>query len=213
MRDWRPLFILACILLLHPPATARPACAQDALRINEILAAPARDWDGSGAFSSRDDEWVEVINPGLTDLDLSPYMLTDGDSLPRFRFSGSLPAGAVLLVTGRMSYDWERANGQPAFGLSLGNTVDSVMLWHVSATDTTLVESYTYRAHESAADRSVGRAIDAPNGWQLFDGLNPYTGTALPPGNGCNPTPGAVNTCGLTGAPATSWGRLKALYR
>ena len=90
---------------------------------------------------------------------------------------------------------------------------DSVMLWHLSGTDTTLVESYTYRAHESAADRSVGRAIDAPNGWQLFDALNPYTGSALPAGNGCAPTPGAINTCGLTGAPATSWGRLKAIYR
>lgn len=213
MRDWRPLFVFVSILSLHPPATANPACAEETLRLNEILAAPARDWDGSGAFSSRDDEWVEVINPGTGPIDLSSFMLTDGDSLPRFRFDGALAAGAVLLVTGRMSYDWERANGQPAFGLSLGNTGDTVMLWHLSGTDTTLVESYTYRAHESAADRSVGRAIDSPNGWQLFDALNPYTGSALPAGNGCAPTPGAINTCGLTEAPATSWGRLKALYR
>lgn len=213
MRDWRPLLTLAAILLLHPPATAVPACAEESLRLNEILAAPARDWDDSGAFSSRDDEWVEVRHFGTAPLDLTPFMLTDGDSLPRYRFSGALEPGAVRLVTGRMSYDWERANGQPAFGLSLGNTGDSVLLWRITATDTLLVDAYTYRAHESAADRAIGRAIDAPHAWQLFDGLNPYVGTALPQGNGCMPTPGAINTCGLTPAAATSWGRLKTLYR
>lgn len=213
MRDWRPLFIVVSILLLHPPATASPACAQDLLSLNEILAAPARDWDGSGAFSSRDDEWVEVINRGASPLDLSPFLLTDGDSLPRFRFSGTLAPGAVMLVTGRMSYDWERANGHPAFGLSLGNTGDSVLLWQITATDTALVERYTYRAHESAADRSVARSLDAPHAWQLFDGLNPYTGTTLPSGTGCAPTPAMANTCGLTPAPTTSWGRIKRLYR
>ncbi len=213
MRDWRPLLALASILSLHPPATARPACAEEAPQLHEILAAPARDWDGSGSFSSRDDEWIEIIHRGASPLDLTPFLITDADSIPRYRFGGTLAPGAVMRVTGRMSYDWERANGQPAFGLSLGNTGDTVMLWRISAADTTLVESYTYRAHEAAADRSTGRAAAAPHDWVLFDGLNPYTGTAQPQGTGCAPTPAAPNLCDLTPAPGVSWGHLKTRFR
>ena len=65
-----------------------PARADTALHLNEILAGPARDWDGSGAFSSRDDEWVEVVNTGGVALDGSSFYLTDGDSIPRFGFTG-----------------------------------------------------------------------------------------------------------------------------
>ncbi len=56
--------ILTLAVAVHLPAMATPASADGVLQLNEILAAPARDWDGSGAFSSRDDEWVEVINSG-----------------------------------------------------------------------------------------------------------------------------------------------------
>src|SRR5438128_5040225 len=127
---------LAFALALQLPASAIPACADPPLRLNEFLAGPARDWDGSGAFSSRDDEWVEVLNAGSVSLDLTGYVLTDGDSIPRFAFSGSLAAGEHLVVYGRASYDWERANGLPAFGLSLANTGDAVMLWQVVGSDT-----------------------------------------------------------------------------
>ena len=49
-----------CLCLLfalptHISAAATPACADTPLRINEIMAGPARDWDGNGTFSSRDD--------------------------------------------------------------------------------------------------------------------------------------------------------------
>jgi hypothetical protein len=35
------------------------------------------------------------------------------------------------------------ADVHPVFGLSLGNTGDSVLLWKVTSADTTLVDSYT----------------------------------------------------------------------
>jgi len=204
--------LLTLALTLHLPAGATPACADGMLQINEILAAPARDWDGSGAFSSRDDEWVEVVNAGDAPLSLDGFLITDADSIPRYALSGTLAAGAVLLVSGKMSYDWEKLVGQPAFGLSLGNTGDAVILWKVTGADTVVVDAYTYRSHESAADRSVGRAIDIHE-WQLFDALNPYTGTLLPAGNHCAPTPATVNTCGSTPALPTTWGALKERYR
>jgi hypothetical protein len=182
------------------------------MMLNEFMAGPARDWDGTGTFSSRDDEWIEVRNPDAGTLDLAGYFLSDGDSIPRFAFSGTLGPHLLLMVFGRQSYDWERANGFPAFGLSLGNSGDAVLLWKVTAGDTVLVDSYSYRSHEAAADRSVGRLNDTGT-WGLFDGLNPYTGTTPPTGNQCDPTPGGSNLCGVTPAEAITWGRLKAIYR
>ena len=203
---------LGCLLLLAASAAHARSNALPDVRLNEILAGPARDWDGSGSFSSRDDEWIEILNAGSGAADLSSFFVTDGDSIPRYAFSGSLAPGGVLLVTGKMSYDWEKANGQPAFGLSLGNSGDSVMLWRVAGADTLLVDSYTYTSHEAAADRSVGRAIDSGT-WELFDALDPYTGTIAPMGTLCAPTPGAPNTCGSTPVHARTWGAIKSEYR
>jgi len=199
---------LACAALLTPPSQA---CA--ALRLNEIMAGPATDWDGSGVFSSRDDEWVEVVNDGAVPLDLSAFLLTDAGATPRFRFSGVLDSGARLVVYGGDAYAWERDNGQPAFGLSLGNSGDSVLLWEIGPADTSLIDSYTYQSHEAAADRAIGRLPDGNGAWALFDGMNPYTGAADPQGNGCAPTPGSANVCASTPVETSSWGRLKTLYR
>ncbi|HEY3215445.1 MAG TPA: lamin tail domain-containing protein [Candidatus Eisenbacteria bacterium] len=202
------LLVLALGLLLTSAATAAAA----PLLLNEFLAGPARDWNGDGTFSSRDDEWVEVFNSGTVSLDLGGFLLTDGDSIPRYALSGTLAPGAWRLVYGRDSYDWERANGFPAFGLSLANTGDRVILWQVAAGETLLVDSYAYTSHEAASDRSMGRSPDA-GGWALFDGLNLYTGTTPPLGNGCAPTPGNSNACGVTGTKSITWGKLKTLYR
>jgi len=205
-------FSILPLLLLTASAAPPPAAAAPDVRISEILAGPSRDWDGSGAFSSRDDEWIEIVNGGIAAADLSPYFVTDGDSIPRFAFTGTLAPGAVVLVTGAASVAWERATSHPVFGLSLGNTGDSVMLWKVTGSDTTLVDSYTYNSFEAASDRAVGRTADGAD-WKLEDALNPYTGTTPPIGTGCAPTPGSPNDCGVVAATHETWGRLKALYR
>jgi hypothetical protein len=190
-----------------------PAMAQSPLRINEFLAGPARDWDGSGAVSTRDDQWVELVNTGSTALDLTGYLITDGERLPRHGLSGTLLPGARRLVFGRDAVEWERANGYPVFGLSLGNGGDEVLLWHVSGGDTSLVDSRAYLTHEAGADRSVGRVSDGDGAWALFDGLNPYLGSTPPIGSGCAPTPGNANGCLPTPVANTTWGKIKVLYR
>jgi hypothetical protein len=212
MRFALAFWFLALVSLAHLPARATPACAAD-LHLNELCAGPARDWNGDGAFSSRDDEWVEVVNAGLSPLDLAGFFITDGDSIPRFAFAGALAPGTHRVVFGSESVEWERAAGYPVFGFSLGNSGDQVMLWQVTAAETLLVDTYAYRSHEAAADRAVGRQPDASGGWTLFDGLNPYSGTTSPPGTGCMPTPGAANTCPSTPSRPTSWGELKTRYR
>lgn len=202
--------LLVLSVLVHSPAAAAPPASD--VRLSEVLAGPATDWDHSGAFSSRDDEWIELVNGGVATADLTPYFVTDGDSIPRFGFSGTLAPGAVLLVTGAMSVAWERATAHPVFGLSLGNTGDRVLLWKVTGPDTSLVDAYAYKAHEAAADRATGRTPDGSE-WKLEDQMNPYAGTVLPIGTGCPPTPGAPNNCGIVPARQTSWGRVKAMYR
>jgi hypothetical protein len=212
MRIAPAVVCLALAFLFHLPA-ATSACADSPLRLNEIMAGPARDWDGSGAFSSRDDEWIELMNTGPAPLDLSSFLITDGDTIPRLGLSGTLAAGGRLTVYGKNSYDWERATGHPAFGFSLSNSGDSVLLWQVAGVETLLVDHYTYRSHEAAADRAIGRLPDGGADWALFDGLNPYTGATPPQGNGCNPSPGAENVCGGTPTRALTWGSVKSLYR
>ena len=207
-----------CLCLLfalpaHIPASATPACADGPLRLNEFMAGPARDWDGSGVFSSRDDEWVEVVNTGATSLDLTGFLITDGDSIPRYALAGSLASGARRVVFGGEAHAWEQANGFPAFGLSLANTGDAVLLWHVAGAETLLVEAYTYKSHEAAADRAVGRSPDGTGAWVIFDALNPYTGATPPMGNGCAPTPANVNVCDSTPVRRMPWGRMKTVYR
>ena len=197
---------------LFQMAAARPAAAQAGLRLNEFMAGPARDWDGSGTYSSRDDEWIEIKNTSAAAIALDGFLLSDGDSTVRYAFTGSLAGGAVKLITGKMSYDWEKANGKTAVGFSLGNSGDAVILWKIVAADTVVVDHYTYKSHEAAADRSVGRD-ESTGEWKLFDGLDPYTGTLTPAGTGCAPTPAALNQCGSTPTKPTSWGGLKVLYR
>jgi hypothetical protein len=206
-------YLALVLTILCPPAgpgSVPPAAP--GLLINEFVAGPAQDWDGSGAVSTRDDEWIEVHNSGPQTLDLSSFLVTDGDRLPRYAFSGTLGPDERRLVFGRESYDWEKANGFPAYGLSLSNTGDTVMLWQVAGAETLLVDSYAYLSHEAAADRAVGRKPDG-GAWMLFDGLNPYVGTTPPLGTNCLPTPRLANACESTPAQAPTWGRLKALYR
>jgi hypothetical protein len=206
-------YLTLVLTILRPPTEPLPVTrVGPGLLLNEFVAGPARDWDGSGAVSTRDDEWIEVSNTGTEALDLSAFLVTDSDRLPRYAFSGTLAPGERRLVFGKQSYDWEKANGFPAYGLSLANTGDTVMLWQVAGAETLLVDAYAYQSHEAAADRAVGRKPDG-GPWALFDGLNPYVGTTPPLGTGCAPTPGQANVCDDTPTRTPTWGRLKALYR
>ena len=135
-----------CMFLALVSITAIPCfsdCAAQ-LVINEFLADPARDWDGDGALSSRDDEWVEIANLGSAAVDLAGYRLADGEGRPvwRYGFSGTLAAGAVRIVYGSDARAWEEASGFPVYGLSLNNAGDRIALYRISGADTAVVDSY-----------------------------------------------------------------------
>jgi len=206
---WLLAATLAASLIARLVPFARAQAGSD-LRIDEILAGPARDWDGDGVYDSRSDEWLEVINNGLAPLDLAPYRIADADSTIRYELSGMLLPGEVRLVTGSMAVAQQRSLGHTATGLSLNNSGDTILLFRVGASDTTLADSRHYGTIEAASDRSTGWLND-PAIWALFDGLNKYSGAGDPQGTGCNPTPGARNGCAIP-ATETTWGNIKRLY-
>lgn len=181
------------------------------VRINEILADPASDWDGDGTTNFKDDEWVEIVNLGSTAVAVDHLRLSDASDVFHYGFSGTLAPGAQRLVLGSQSVAWESAEGQSTVGLSLNNSGDTVRLWQLVGSDTLLVDEYTYLSHESVDDRSTARVPDGNGTWTLFDALNPYSGEEPPLGTGCPPTPGGPNACPVDVEPRT-WTAVKSLF-
>jgi hypothetical protein len=207
---WAFVGAIAAAVALEALVIRPAAGAAAGLRLNEILAGPARDWDGDGLYDSKSDEWVEVVNAGGTPVTLDEYRIADADRTVRFALSGTLNPGAVLLVSGSAAVAWQRSQGLTTSGLSLNNSGDTVFLLHVVGADTTTEDIHAYGSIEGGSDRSVGRAQTET--WILFDGLNPYAGSGNPAGTGCMPTPGASNAC-ATDVESTTWGAIKRLYR
>jgi len=208
----KALFIFLSIFILITIVSSTPGSAE--VLLNEFMADPARDWDGDGEYNYRNDEWVEIINTGDSAVDLSGYLLCDGneETLWRYQFTGILQSGEVRVIFGSDSRIWEEANGFPIYGLSLNNSGDKVFLFRVSGGDTILIDSVDYQDNAAEDDRSVGREPEEAAGWELFDAYNPCPECTPVSGNGCVPTPGSVNTY-ITGTEETSWGKIKSICR
>jgi hypothetical protein len=202
------LFAAALGVIASSPAAA-------AVVLSEILGDPARDWNGSGAVDSRDDEWVEVLNTGPDAVDLAEYYLRDAlGTEPHLRLSGLLATGGVRVFYGSDAAAWQTAQGLTLTGLSLNNAGDTVELHRgvPGEPGSQQVDIYIYRDHEAEDDRSSARLTNGT--WILCDYYLPYSGSLTPGGSGCVPSPGAVNVCDDNVADErSSWGGLKSDYR
>ncbi len=184
------LFAIACVLV--PRSSAQ-------IVINEVLADPAQDWDGDGTLDFRGDEWVEILNLGNDTVNLADYWLRDDSSrLPDYGLSGLLMSGQAKVVYGSDVTAWQHDQGWLETGFGLNNSGgDRVFLMYGPYNENLVYETLAQvwiGDHEAEDDRSCGR--DPLTGlWVLYDGLNSYTGTEEPLGNGCAPTPGVANTC------------------
>lgn len=183
------------------------------IKLNEILADPASDWDNDGSVSSKLDEWVEVINTGTSTVDLAAYRITDASAGTEFRFelSGTLPPGETRVFYGSEVVAWQGANGVSTYGLSLNNSGDTVYLYRIAGADTSVADSYGYATQQVQDDRAVGRLPDGDASWVIFDALNPYSGDDYTVASGCRPSPGTKAGC-PSPAELSSWGRVKAQY-
>lgn len=218
VRSWEGV-VWVLVIAIAVAVAVRAVTAQGAgsapnpgIRLNEILAGPARDWDGDGLYDAKGDEWIEIQNVSAGALSLDDLRLTDADRTVRFALSGTLAAGAVRLVVGSEAVAWQQASGLSTAGLSLNNSGDTVYLLRVAGADTSVVDMHGYGTIEGGSDRSVGHASTGSEEWILFDALNRYTGSGTPAGTGCAPTPGGVNGC-TTDVSVTTWGAIKRLYR
>jgi len=190
--------------------------AQEPLIINEVLADPASDWNGDGSVDYKGDEWIEVRNVGPDVIDMSTYWLRDdtGDE-PHLQLFGLIKPGDVAVFYGSDAVAWQAANGYATTGFSLNNGGDLVRLLRTipGSTELELMFVIHYEDHMAEDDRSSGWNLEMSD-WELFDGLNPYTGSLPPVVNGCEPTPGLPNACGgMVADEAISFGDIKAVYR
>ncbi len=203
------------VALLLAAGAAAPTPAVGALVLSEILADPARDWNGDGVLSSRDDEWVEVLNTGPETVDLSECYVRDAlDPEAHLRLTGLLAPGEVKVFYGDDAVVWQQSVGYTVTGLSWNNTGDTCELWRGDPTQAgaQLVDVYIFKDHEAEDDRSSARLVDGS--WALCDYLYPYAGSQEPLGTGCAPSPGRVNDCEPNvPADAASWGGVKDIYR
>jgi Lamin Tail Domain/Secretion system C-terminal sorting domain len=102
--------ILSLIIIL---AIAHNSNAQ--VVINEILPDPG-NYEGQGA------EWTELYNTSATPLDLSCWVLTDGDEIVVFPSGTYIPANGYLVVYNGNFFNCTSCNWDPA----IANLVDNV---------------------------------------------------------------------------------------
>ncbi len=152
-----------------------------ALRLNEVLPAPAAvDWNGDG-IANAEDEWIELFNRGDTALNLAGWALDDipaGGSAPY-----SLPAGAMLQPGGFLLIFRSQS------GVALNNDADTVRLL---GPDGAQVDAFSYA--KPGSDRSYSRQSDGDGAWT--DAYPPSPGRPNAP---AAPTPTATAT--PTGTP------------
>ena len=141
-----------------PTATVEPE--PGGVRLNEVLPVPgATDWDGSSVADDLD-EWIELYNAGLSAVDLSGWIVADGDdkSVPY-----ALPDGTVLGVGAYLVLYRQET------GLALDDGGDTV---HLADPRREVVDSVTVGTIHP--DISYGR--DALGTWTLL--LLPSPGAA-----------------------------------
>ena len=178
-----------CMAALLVTSAVLPLAALASMKINEVLPAPASDWDGDLQADSKKDEWVEIVNDGPTTVDGSRYLLLNGESKALvYGFAGAMPPGAHTTAYGSDATLWESENGHSAIGLSLNNSGDVVWLAEVVGSDTVAIDSLSYSSSQVGYDVSLGRLPDGSSVWVLFDHFSPMGG------NDADPTPGAGNS-------------------
>jgi hypothetical protein len=187
------------------PLVVTVTAAGSAVTINELLADPPAgidgDANGDGIRDTADDEFVEIVNHSGAPVDLTGWEIRDATAARHVFAAGPVLQGGEMFVVfggGAPSGIPAGADVASTGGLSLNNTADSVQL--VGA-DGVIRDAHSYGS-EANADQSLIRVPDGTGGWTR-------------PGDQGFPwafSPGAPNL-GTTGITATSWSRVKSLYR
>lgn len=169
---------------IEPPFSPTPVePPADTPRLNEFLPAPrVVDWNGDGAVDSGD-EWVEIINRGDVEWNLSGWQLDDvaeGGSAPWIAPAATVvpPRGYLLLFASTT-------------GLTLNNSGDELRLL---SPDGGVVDAAAYGSTQP--DVAIARDPDGIGPWS--DSLAPSPGSANPPDSSATATSIAGTTATAT---------------
>ncbi|RLT36917.1 MAG: hypothetical protein DWI57_14235, partial [Chloroflexi bacterium] len=172
--------------------------------INEVLPAPAADWNGDGTIDSND-EFIELYNPGDTPVSLAGWRLEDRSiSNPtRRRFvlgvEHLLPARGFLTIWGRESH------------IGLNDDGDRVELYDSSGR---LVDAVEWNSR-IARGQGLSRVPDGGN-WQSRDpspGRSNPSDTPGPGSGGSGEQPETLPPWGSGAAPGTPGGEAVGPFR
>lgn len=152
----------------------------EGLVINEILPSPTNaagfyvDANQDGAYSSIDDEFIELLNTSTNPIDVAGLWLTDANTtIRRHVFSSRiLPPGGSIVVFGGgslMNFSNPPAQISTGNGLSLNNDAETVSLF---ASPTTLVDQVSYQV---TASHNAISYVRNPDGTGAF--TNHYLAT------------------------------------
>jgi LPXTG-motif cell wall-anchored protein len=153
----RPLLaVVSCLALAVPiVASSVPAAAADlpSVKINEV--------ESNGGAPV---DWIELVNTGTTDVDVSGWILKDSDATHAL----PIPAGTILAAGAYLAVDVDVKRLAGSFGLA---GADSAMIYLPD--NTTLVDSYSWTAHAAV---TYGRF---PNGTGDFVAMSASTKGAV----------------------------------
>ncbi|MEW5941209.1 MAG: lamin tail domain-containing protein, partial [Chloroflexota bacterium] len=176
-----------------PTRTRTPlAIPGPVLVLNEFLVRPGHDWNNDGAVNVGD-EFIEVINAGTVDVNLSGYKLdvyredASGNELKNgiSLISALRPGDSSVLKPGEMRVFFASASG-----IYLRDSGDTVRL--LKSSNYTVVDAYTYPPARSL-DLSWCRYTDGYGDWvgRCFptpNQRNSLTGSLFPPDPGAGST-------------------------
>lgn len=159
------------------------------LVINEIFADPATDLsgdaNGDGTRDAYDDEFVEIINNGITEVDISGFTISDASSIRHTFPSGTIiyPNESIVVFGGGVPTGISGTVQTASTGsLLLNNSGDIITIMNGSA----IIASYTYGT-EGGDDQSIGRNPDITGGFEKHSSFAP---------GGALYSPGKKNTDG-----------------
>jgi hypothetical protein len=129
---------------------------------------------------STDTEWIELYNDGDTEVNLSGYLLEDGNSSKTddLNLTGTILPNGFLVFTHLEGW--------------LNNGGDTVKLYN-NASPSAIIDQYTYTSVDST--KSVARIPNGSENWQITSNIS---------NNSLNPNPTATPTIAATEVPTSN---------
>lgn len=176
----RVLLFLTVLLCVAPRVEAFIA-------LNEILADPAAglagDSNNDGIRDTSDDEFIELVNPDNSSVDISGWRLTDSTTTRHIFPANTIldPYNYIVIFGGGSPFlpgiNWQTASTP---GLSLNNTADTISFFDLN---NQLIDQLVYGALANN-DQAIVRSPEASGSWVLHNSVPENNNALFSPGKG-----------------------------